>query len=94
MGEGALILQKRFRPADPHEDRKTFTEYVCRQMANDVMLDEMHELMGYYGCSCEELVDRVVADKMGITHRKSRKRNSRGSRCSRTLTSKLRYPVA
>ncbi len=70
MGEGAFILQKRFRPADPDEDRKAFTEYVCRQISNAVTLDEMHELMGYYGCPCEELVDRIIADLRGVTKKK------------------------
>jgi hypothetical protein len=64
-GQGQLAL-RRFRPPSETCDEKTYTEYVNKTIADDVTMDEVYELLGYYGCSVEDLVGKIVADKMGL----------------------------
>lgn len=47
-------------------DRKTYYHYaeaVCAELC----FDDIRELMTYYECKLEDLLDRIVNDKLGTT---------------------------
>jgi hypothetical protein len=60
------LVLLRFKPPSETCDEKTYREYVTLTIMNQCTCDETWELMGYYACSIEELVGKIVADKMGL----------------------------
>ncbi|MCU0916903.1 MAG: hypothetical protein MUC88_20435 [Planctomycetes bacterium] len=57
-------LAKINSPAGDCITLKAYQEYVCRMLREELTLDEIRELLTYYHCGVEELVDKIVAAKM------------------------------
>ena len=65
MSEETCLPLAWFLPPGKGCDRKTYTQYVCKQIAGQLTFDETRLLMEHYGCPLDELVDHIVNDKMG-----------------------------
>lgn len=73
-GQGELILVQRFRLPHVGEDVKHYTEYVHCVLARDTTCDEIKELLAYYCCGVEELMEKIGLDRMAKAGKIVRKR--------------------
>lgn len=78
MSERTCLPLAWFIPPAAGCDPKTYTEYVCKIIADQLTHDETRLLMEHYSCRLEELVDHIVADKMGTAVRKRRRKVNGG----------------
>jgi hypothetical protein len=51
-------------PAGDCSTITVYQEYVCRMLREELTLDECRELLDWFHCGIEELVDKILAHKM------------------------------
>jgi len=51
-------------PAGDCQTVTSYQEYVCYQLREILSFDEMRELMDYWNCQCDQLVDKIMEHKM------------------------------
>lgn len=64
LKQDCLPLEKIKSPAGDCITLTAYREYVCGMLADQLTLDEYRELMTYFHCQCDELVDKIVETKM------------------------------
>jgi hypothetical protein len=57
-------LEKINSPAGDCITLKAYQEYVCRMLREELTMDEVRELLDWFHCRIEELVDKILEQKM------------------------------
>jgi hypothetical protein len=52
---------------------KAYQEYVCRMLREELSFDDVRDLLGHFHCRIEELVDRILEQKMVRARKGKRK---------------------